>query len=34
MAGLDVFIVSFCVAFIAASDRFRALLAGLIRLIR
>jgi hypothetical protein len=34
VTGLDVFIVSFCVAFIAASDRFKALLAGLVRLIR
>ena len=29
--GLDVFIVSFCVAYIAASDRFKALLAGVVR---
>jgi hypothetical protein len=34
MTGLDVFIVSFCVAFIVASDRFKSLLAGLGRLIR
>jgi hypothetical protein len=34
VTGLEIFIVSFCVAFIAASDRFKALLAGLARLIR
>ena len=28
VTGLDVFIVSFCVAFIVASDRLKALLAG------
>lgn len=31
MTGLDVFVVSFCVAFIVASDRFKSLLAGLRR---
>jgi hypothetical protein len=34
MTGLDAFIVSFCVAFIVASDRFKALVSGLGRLIR
>jgi len=34
VTGFEVFIVSFCVAFIAASDRFKVLLAGLVRLIR
>ena len=34
MTGLDVFIVSFCVAFIVASDRFKASVSGLGRLIR
>jgi len=29
MTGLDIFLVSFCVAFIVASDRFKAILAGL-----
>jgi hypothetical protein len=33
MTGLDAFMVSFCVAFIVASDRFKALVAGLGRLI-
>ena len=30
MTELDAFIVSFCVAFIVASDRFKALVAGLV----
>jgi hypothetical protein len=34
MIELDAFFVSFCVAFIVASDRFKALVAGLGRLIR
>jgi hypothetical protein len=34
MTGLDAFIVSFCVAFIVASNRFKELLSGLGRLIR
>jgi hypothetical protein len=34
MTGLDVFLVSFCVAFIVVSDRFKGLLAGLARLVR
>ncbi len=34
MTGLDVFVISFCVAFIVASDRVKSLLAGLGRLVR
>lgn len=34
MTEWDVFLVSFCVAFLAASDRFKSLLASLGRLIR
>ena len=34
VTGLEVFIVSFCVAFIVASDRFKSLLSGLVRFIR
>ena len=31
MNGLDVFFLSFCVAFIVTSDRFKMLIAGLVR---
>ncbi len=31
MTGLDVFVLSFGIAFILASDRFKSLLAGLLR---
>jgi hypothetical protein len=34
MTGFDAFLVSFCVAFIVASDRFKALLAALARRVR
>lgn len=34
MTGFEIFGVSFCVAFLAASDRFKALLGGLTRLLR
>ena len=34
MSGWTIFAVSFCVAFIVASDRFKALVAGLIKLVR
>lgn len=34
MTGLDIFVVSFGVAFIVVSDRFKVLLAALGRLIR
>ena len=34
MTGLEIFVVSFCVAFLAASDRFKSLLAGMVRLLR
>ncbi len=33
MTGLDVFVLSFGIAFILASDRFKSLMAGLLRLI-
>jgi hypothetical protein len=33
MTGLDAFIVSFCVAFVVASARFKALAAGFGRII-
>jgi len=31
MNGLDVFVLSFCAAFIVTSDRFKMLVAGLVR---
>jgi hypothetical protein len=34
MSGWTIFAVSFCVAYLAASDRFKALVAGLIKLMR
>ncbi len=34
MTGLDVFVLSFGIAFIVASDRFKSLMAELVRLIR
>ena len=34
MNGLDVFFLSFCVAFIVTSDRFKMLITGLIRRLR
>jgi hypothetical protein len=34
MSGLEIFVLSFCVAFIVASDRFKALVASVRRLVR
>jgi hypothetical protein len=33
MTGLDAFVVSFCVAFIVASHRFKMLMAGVSRIV-
>jgi hypothetical protein len=34
MSGWTIFAVSFCVAFLVTSDRFKSLAAGLIKLMR
>ncbi len=34
MTGFDAFVVSFCVAYIVKSDRFKVLLSQLIRIVR